>query len=153
MPTSAQIFLSLDTILQILSPHLLFFTSYISNKLHLSIPSMKPSKVLLSCFLSSANTPDFLQATGSTYCINSRMFIQVFIITCYFRNRHVSLKQGRGKQGIKKIKNKSPPPRVLKFQLVDLHQSRESPVETSVLNSNCRLQELVQEGDKADGKN
>jgi len=62
------------------------------------------------------------------------------------------LKQGRGEsKALKKIKNKSLPPR-LKISVVDLHQSQR-PIETSVLNSNCRLQELVQEGDKADGKN
>ena len=96
--------------------------------------------------------PRFLTSYWIHLVANSRMFIQVFIITCVSETGMVSAKAGkRRKKGIKKIKNKSLPPR-LKISVVDLHQSQR-PIETSVLNSNCRLQELIQEGDKADGKN
>lgn len=128
-----------------------FFTSYISNIKHPFKHGNHQSE-LLSLASFPQPTPQIsyklLDPLGGKF----KNVYTGFYHYMYFRNRHVSAKAGkRRKQGIKKIKNKSPPPR-LKISMVDLHQSQR-PVETSVLNSNCRLQELVQEGDKADGKN
>ena len=140
---SAQIFLSLDTILQILSPHYLLFSPPTPQTLniHSSMQTIKVNCSHLLPFLSQH--PRFLTSYWIHLVANSRMFIQVFIITCVSETGMVSAKAGkRRKQGIKKIKNKSPPPR-LQISVVDLHQSQRL-IETSVLlNSNCWLPELA----------
>lgn len=124
------------------SPHLLLSppTPQTLNT-HSSTQTITVSCSHLLPFLS--HHPRFLTSCWIHLVANSRMFIQVFIITCVSETGMVSAKAGkRRKQGIKKIKNKSPPPH-LKISVVDLHQSQRLN-ETSVhLNSNCRLPELV----------
>ena len=97
--------------------------------------------------------PTFLVSYWIRLVANTIMLIQVFIIIRVLETCVVSAEAGqRRKQGIKKIKNRSPPPH-LKTAVVSLHQSHRLAESFVLPNSTRGPQEPAWEGDKADGKN